>query len=89
MFNKELTIELSDLSKLEFTDNELRQMAKDMTDIIALMDKVRDFDVSNIHKTSESTSYDMLRNDSFKESYPTEKILENAKTDGFAVPKVV
>ena len=40
MFNSDLTKHLAELSKLEFTDEELEQMTADMTNIIAIMDKV-------------------------------------------------
>ena len=46
MFNSDLTKHLAELSKLEFTDEELEQMTADMTNIIAIMDKVCEFDTS-------------------------------------------
>ena len=36
MFNSDLTKHLAELSKLEFTDEELEQMTADMTNIIKL-----------------------------------------------------
>ena len=44
MFNSDLTKHLAELSKLELTDEELEQMTADMTNIIAIMDKVCEFD---------------------------------------------
>lgn len=92
MFDEKLTAHLAELSKLEFTPEELSQMTKDMTDIIALMDKVCDFDPAAAPYTLDSVDYEELRKDTYKDSYPNEKILENAdnvKNNSFVVPKVV
>ncbi|MGN0181846.1 MAG: Asp-tRNA(Asn)/Glu-tRNA(Gln) amidotransferase subunit GatC [Candidatus Ornithomonoglobus sp.] len=92
MFDEKLTAHLAELSKLEFTPEELSRMTKDMTDIIALMDKVCDFDPAAKPYTLDSVDYEDLRKDNYKDSYPNEKILENAKNvknDSFVVPKVV
>lgn len=92
MFNTELTKHLAELSKLEFTDAELDKMTSDMTNIIAVMDKVCGFDTSKKPYALDAVDYKDLRRDEHGESYPTEKILENAniKRDAaFVVPKVV
>ena len=81
MFNSDLTKHLAELSKLEFTDEELEQMTADMTNIIAIMDKVLD-----------AVDYKDLRADEHRNSYPTEEIVKNAKNvknNSFVVPKVV
>lgn len=92
MVDEKLTAHLAELSKLEFTPEELAAMTRDMTDIIALMDKVCDFDPSAKPYTLDSVDYEELRRDEHKPSYPNDKILENAKNtknDSFVVPKVV
>lgn len=92
MFDEKLTAHLAELSKLEFTPDELSKMTKDMTDIIALMDKVCDFDSAVKPYTLDSVNYNDLRRDNYKDSYPNDKILENAenvKNNSFVVPKVV
>ena len=92
MFDEKQTAHLAELSKLEFTAEELSKMTGDMTDIIALMDKVCDFDSSVKPYTLDSVDYGALRGDNYRESYPNGKILENAsitKNDSFVVPKVV
>lgn len=92
MFDEKQTAHLAELSKLEFTPAELSRMTKDMTDIIALMDKVCDYDPAIKPYTLNSVDYEDLRKDNYKDSYPNEKILENAgntKNDSFVVPKVV
>lgn len=92
MVNEELTKHLAELSKIEFTDNELAAMTEDMKNIIELMDKVCDFDNTKKAYALDAVGYEDLRADEYKASYPTEKITGNAKNvknDSFVVPKVV
>lgn len=92
MFDKKLTAHLAELSKLDFTDEELEKMTEDMTAIAALMDKVRGFEENEKPYTVEPAAYGDLRADEYRNSYPTEDILKNAanvKNDSFVVPKVV
>ena len=92
MFNSELTRHLAELSKIEFTDEELQKMTNDMTDIIAIMDKVCEFDNSKPPYALDAVDYNDLRVDEHTDSYPTDKITSNAKNvknNSFVVPKVV
>lgn len=92
MFDLSLTKHLADLSKIAFTDDELEKMTEDMTDIIALMDKVCDFEASKETYALNAVSYQDLRKDIPQISLDTEKILKNSniiKNNSFVVPKVV
>ena len=92
MFDIELTRHLAELSKIEFNDEELNKMTSDITDIINLMDKVCEFDNSKKTYALDAVDYNNLRKDNHSDSYPTEKIIENAKNvknNSFVVPKVV
>ena len=85
MFNSDLTKHLAELSKLEFTDEELEQMTADM-------DKVCEFDTSKPAYALDAVDYKDLRADEHRNSYPTEEIVKNAKNvknNSFVVPKVV
>ena len=91
MIDEELTKRLAELSKIEFTDKELELMAKDMVDIIGLMDKVKEFESEKEKLRTGSCNYDGLRKDEVKESFKTDEILKNAekvKEDSFVVPKL-
>ena len=77
---------------IEFTDEELEQMTADMTNIIAIMDKVCEFDTSKPAYALDAVDYKDLRADEHRNSYPTEEIVKNAKNvknNSFVVPKVV
>ena len=92
MFDEKLTAHMAELSKLSFTPEELTAMTKDMTDIIALMDTVCDFNPEIKPYALNAVDYEDLRKDDYKDSYPTDRVLENAKNvknNSFVVPKVV
>ncbi len=92
MADTELTKYLAALSKIDFTDDELERMSEDMTDIIALMDKVCGFDPAVSTYALDAVNYNDLRKDEAKPSYPTDEIVSNAefvKNNSFVVPKVV
>lgn len=92
MFDSELTRHLAELSKLNFSSDELDKMTADMTDIIALMDKVCEFDPSVSPYALNAVDFKDLRNDNHNPSSGPEKVTENAKrvkNSSFVVPKVV
>ena len=83
---------LAELGKLAFSPEALEQMAKDMTSIIAIMDTVKEIDITYDAVADNKNVYlNDLREDFSVPSFPTEKILQNAVNDEncFVVPKVV
>lgn len=83
---------LAELGKLSFTPEEMEKMAADMTSIIAIMDTVKEIDVEYDALADNKNVYlNDLREDVNADSFPTEKILQNAVHDEncFVVPKVV
>ena len=92
MIDINVTRKLSELSKISFSEEGLEMMTEDMKEIIKLMDKVKEIDSEGESCRTKAVDYDDLREDFIKESYETEKILENAKEvrgNSFVVPKVV
>ena len=83
---------LAELSKLEYSDNELAATAEQMTDIIDLMDTVKEIDITyDDLKANHDVYLNDLRKDEVIESMPTAKVLSNAVNTNncFVVPKVV
>lgn len=83
---------LSKLGKLSFTDEQLEKMADDMTDIIEIMDTIKEIDISyDPIKDNHNVYLNDLRKDIAADSFPTEKIFQNAvnSENAFVVPKVV
>lgn len=92
MFDTSLTAHLAELSKLEFTDDELKKITKEMVDIVALMDTVSDFESTEEFKAVDPSGIDLLRQDQAVDSMDRQDILAGAKENGdtyFKVPKVV
>ena len=79
---------LAELSKLEYSDKELAATAEQMTDIIDLMDTVKEIDITY---DDLKDNHDVYLNDEVIESMPTSKVLSNAVNTNncFVVPKVV
>ena len=91
---KSTLLHIAELSKLSFTDEEAEIMMEQMGDIIDLMDTIRDADLEyDDTKDKKEISYQQLRTDTAKESYPAEKLLKNAETDGtgscYPIPKMM
>ncbi len=83
---------LSELGKLQFSEDELKKVANEMTDIINLMDTIKEIDVTYDAKLDNKNVYlNDLRKDVSAESMPTQKVLQNATqmNNYFVVPKVV
>jgi aspartyl-tRNA(Asn)/glutamyl-tRNA(Gln) amidotransferase subunit C len=83
---------LSELSKLNFTPEEAEKMAKDMTNIIDVMDTVREIDITfDPLKDNKNIYLNNLREDVKYDSFSREAVTANAvSTNGyFTVPKVV
>lgn len=88
----EMVRHLSNLGKLSFTDEELEKVAKKMTGIIEIMDTIKEIDIAyEPIKDNHNVYLNGLREDKAMDSFPTEKILQNAVNSEscFVVPKVV
>ena len=83
---------LCELSKLNYDDEALEKVMGEMTDIIELMDTIKDIELTcDDTKDNNSISFSEVREDVAKPSFPTEKLLKNAKQleNCYVVPKVV
>ena len=92
MFDIKLAAHLAELSKIEFTDDELQKISAEMDEIIVLMDTVSDFESNETSVVNPAQNLKDIREDIPAPSLPREEILKNsAKTDdkAFTVPKVV
>ncbi|MCD8220440.1 MAG: Asp-tRNA(Asn)/Glu-tRNA(Gln) amidotransferase subunit GatC [Ruminococcus sp.] len=90
--NLQMIAYLAELGKLSFTPEEMKKMAAEMTSIIEIMDTVKEIDVTYDALADNKNVYlNDLREDINADSFPTEKILQNAVQDEncFVVPKVV
>ena len=82
---------LAELSKLEFTDDELMGLSKDFESLIELADQVKNSDVKGVRFVQSMDMAD-LRNDEPKQSTEPSELLQNAplaRNDCFTVPRIV
>ena len=83
---------LCTLSRLRYDDEALIKVMEEMTDIVALMDNIKEFDLAyDDTKDNNGISFSEVREDIPQESFPRKKLLANAKNsdDCYIVPKVV
>ncbi|MBQ1537601.1 MAG: Asp-tRNA(Asn)/Glu-tRNA(Gln) amidotransferase subunit GatC [Ruminococcus sp.] len=83
---------LADLSKLDISDAAAEKLAREMSEIIKLMDTVKSVDiVYDVHDGESVVGYGQLRADEVQPSLSLEDVLKNAadQSGAFAVPKVV
>lgn len=83
---------LAKLGKLDFTDEGFEKAVADMTDIIAIMDTIKEIDITyDPIKDNHNVYLKDLRKDVAEPSLPVEKVLMNAinSESSFVVPKVV
>lgn len=81
MISKEEVLKLARLARLDFSDEELDRIIKDMDDIISFADTINNSvegDADKIRNvSSKATPAEEFREDVVKESLPNEKILSN------------
>lgn len=84
---------ISKLARLNFSDDELVDFAKEMGNILKYVEKLDELDVSDIEPTSHVVEMkNVLREDVTGESFSIEETLLNApdkKDRFFVVPKVI
>lgn len=92
MFNEKLAVTLAELSKLSFTEEELKKITTEMDEIITLMDTVSTFESDGITEDNSAVRLTQIREDIKKDSTSRSDILKNAakrEEKAFTVPKVV
>lgn len=79
------------LSRLSYDDAALEKVMGEMSDIVSLMDTIKELDIDYDDTADESISFSEVREDEAAPSSPTEKLLRNARSreNCFVVPKVV
>jgi len=92
MFDTNLTKHLAELSKINFTNDEIAVISNEMSEIVSLMDTVTEYNIDETFASADPVEFSNLRKDEIKDSFPREEILKNAKGKSdtcFKVPKVV
>ncbi len=91
--NDALVDKLAHLSKLTFTEQEKKDIAKDLQNMIGFVEKLNELDLKDVEPLMHmSEEINVLREDEIKGSASREEALKNApETDGqfFLVPKVI
>lgn len=89
----ELMEKIAHLARLEIKDSEREALKKDMNDILAWVDKLKEVDTEGVEPlVYMSNEIDNVREDKVENQLPQQEALDNAPdSDGkfFRVPKVI
>ncbi len=91
MQDEKLLEHLCNLSKLTLTEEEVKSFSSDMDVIIGIMDSIKEVEMTGDIHRDKGVYFSELREDQAQPSYPTEKLLANAKEQEdnyYAVPKL-
>ncbi len=84
---------VADLARLQLSENEVQNLAKDMNDILGYMDLLNELDTENVEPLEHVIELkSRLRTDEAKTPLSHEDALKNAPdadSDYFRVPKVI
>lgn len=92
IMDKQTFAHLEKLSKLNFSDAEKQKAIDEMGDIIALMDTIKEFDLSyDDTKDKDEILYKELRQDKAEESFLPEALLQNTESSDncYVIPKMM
>ncbi len=91
--DEKLVDRLAELSRLEFSDSEKKDIQKDLTNILSFMEQLNEVDTDNVEPLVYiNDSVNVLREDVIKDILPKEDVLKNApisNDDYIKVPKVI
>jgi aspartyl-tRNA(Asn)/glutamyl-tRNA(Gln) amidotransferase subunit C len=84
---------VAQLARLAVTDSEKETFAKQLSQILAHVDKLNRYDTTGVQPTTTVMGQvNVFREDDVRPSLPMEKALANAperEADGFCVPKIL
>lgn len=83
---------LCTLSKLDFSGDEQERVISEMSDIIELMDTIKEYDITyDDTKDNNEIAYKDVREDVPAPSFPTEKLQQNTqpRDNCYVVPKMM
>ena len=90
MIDREQVLHVARLARLRLTDDEVERMSSELSSILDHIEKISELDLENVEPTSHVVEVEnVLRADEPRESWPRERILEEAPDPadgGFRVP---
>ncbi len=91
--DRDLILKLENLAKLELSEGERERLGMDLTNILQMVEKLKELDTSNVEPlTYISDAVNMFREDEIKGQVTNEQALMNAPEKNepyFKVPKVI
>lgn len=93
MISKEEIKHMAELSKIDFSEEELDNFTKELSNILEYVNQLQEIDIEGVEPTYDvSSKIQLLREDNIKESLPREEVLKNTpeKQYGyFKLPRIM
>ena len=90
MIEREQVLHVARLARLRLSDDEVERMAGELSGILDHIEKIEELDLEGVEPTSHVIAVEnVLRADEPRESWPRERMLEQApdpSDEGFRVP---
>jgi aspartyl-tRNA(Asn)/glutamyl-tRNA(Gln) amidotransferase subunit C len=90
MIDRDQVLHVARLARLRLTDDEVTQMASELSTILDHIEKINELDLDDVEPTSHVVEVEnVLRADEPRESWPRERVLDPAPdpdNGGFRVP---
>jgi aspartyl-tRNA(Asn)/glutamyl-tRNA(Gln) amidotransferase subunit C len=90
VIGREQVLHVARLARLKLADDDIERMSSELSSILDHIEKIGELDLDDVEPTSHVIPLEnVLRPDEPRESYPRERVLEqapDAADDGFRVP---
>lgn len=84
---------VANLARLRFNEDEMEQMTRELSSILAYMEQLKEIDTTGIEPTTHAIElFNVFREDQVRPSMEVQEALANApsrKGDAFRVPKII
>ncbi len=88
--NREEVVHIAEISKLEFTDEELDTFAVDFSDTMDLIDRIKNIDTSKVKATFHvNDTVNNFREDVVEKSLPPEEALKNTPSKKYGYFEII
>ncbi len=79
MIDREQVLHVARLARLELTEEEVRRMSSELSDVLGHIEKIGELDLDGVEATSHVVDLEnVLRADEPRPSWPRERMLEGA-----------
>lgn len=87
--DKDTVLRLAETSKLAVSDAEAEVFAEEISSVLEMIDRIKDFKAHGLFTTDNAVEFDELRHDSTEEDADMAEKIREERKGSFTAPKVV